>query len=331
VLYCLGNSEYHAAALSLLPSLPGVVLAHDVRLMGAYWWISLRRHPHIPPQTFYDALHGMYDRLPLSLGEQGGITIEEADEFDVYMARRAIAASERFLVHSQHAAELAARDTWAGQADKVQAVPFACPPPEEFERRSAEARESVVATFGIVAPVKQVSKIVEAFAIARRDVPEAVLAIVGRPVDPSEPDRYLRQAEGLGIADRVRVTGAIEPAEYRAWLASTSVAVQLRDYAHGESAASVMECLAAGVPTIVTTIGASAELPDSCVVKVDREMTADSLGAEIASLLHDDARRADLRNAGIEYARQHSFARAAEALYEILAEEARVRGRTLAA
>jgi glycosyltransferase involved in cell wall biosynthesis len=330
VIYCLGNSEFHAAALSLLPRRPGVVLAHDVRLTGAYWWISLRRHPDIRPLTFYDALHGMYDGLPPSLGERGGITIEEADEFDVYMARRAIAASDVFLVHSQHAAELAARDAWPGQADKVRVVPFACPPPEEFDRTSADVREPIVATFGIVAPVKQVSKVVEAFAIAGREVRDAVLEIVGRPVEPSEPDRYLRQAEELGIADRVRVSGALDPANYRAHLASASVAVQLRDYAHGESAASVTECLAAGVPTIVTALGSSAELPDSCVVKVAREVDPRDLGAEIVRLLRDDGRRAELREAGIRYAREHSFASAAEALHEIVVAEARRRGRALA-
>jgi glycosyltransferase involved in cell wall biosynthesis len=323
VLYCLGNSEFHAAALEVLGRRPGVVLAHDVRLLGAYRWQSLRRRPRDESRTFHARLHSMYpDRLPNALGEHGGLMLEEAERFQIYMAREAIAASDRFLVHSRDAAELASREAEPHDRDKIQVVPFACPPPEEFARARRREQERIVGTFGIVAPTKQVAKVVDAFALACRSAPDALLAIVGRPVDSTEEGRYVAQANALGIGDRVRVTGALEPGQYRAWVSGASVAVQLRDVAHGENAASISDCLAAGVPTIVTNLGSSAELPDSCVVKVDRDVSAEALAAEIRQLLADNRRRAVLGEAAREYARAHSFRTVAAVLFEILAEAA---------
>jgi glycosyltransferase involved in cell wall biosynthesis len=332
VLYCLGNSEFHAAALDVLRRRPGVVLAHDVRLLGAYWWLSLQSGPLTKPRSFQTMLHSMYeDGLPDELGEHGGLTLEEAEKFRIYMAREAIAASDRFLVHSRYAAGLASGDAEERHREKVHVVPFACPPPEEFEQVGPTLRQTVVGTFGIVAPVKQLTKIVDAFAFVCRDSPDTLLAIVGPPVDSSEQERYARQAEDLGIGDRVRITGALHPERYRAWVASANVAVQLRAVTHGESAASIADCLAAGVPTIVTDVGSAAELPDSCVVKIARDATPEALGHVIQSLLNDDARRAALRTAALDYARAHSFETVAATLFQVLVEEARARGRALAA
>jgi glycosyltransferase involved in cell wall biosynthesis len=92
--------------------------------------------------------------------------------------------------------------------------------------------------------------------------------------------------------------------------------VQLREASNGETSAAIARCLAAGVPTIVTAIGSAAELPDDCVVKVPRDVSADDLGDEIAALLADASRREHLGRAAIAYAREHSFERVAEVLYE---------------
>ncbi len=315
VLYCLGNSEFHASALGVLRRRPGVVLAHDVRLIGAYWWLSVQRDSRPEQRSFQEALHAMYSNLPESLGQEGGITFDDAERHGIYMAREAIGSATRFLVHSRHAAHLASLDAGPDERHKIGIVPFGCPAPDEFPATELGVKHSVVATFGIVAPVKQIAKIVEAFAIGCRDRPDALLAVVGRPVAEDELDAYLRQADELGIRDRIRVTGALERERYLAWLSRATLAVQLRALAHGESSAAVGECLAAGVPTITTDLGASAELPDSCVVKVLCDVTAAELGTVIANLLEDDVRREALRRAGIQYAREHSFSAAAEALY----------------
>jgi len=316
VLYCLGNSEFHAEALALLRERPGAVLAHDVRLNGLYSWTAACR-PELEPRGFAGALSEMYEyRLPPGVGASGGLSYEEADRYGVFMAREAIAASTRYLVHSRYARQIAQLEALPGDARKVEVLDFAFPGPEEFPH--GEPSAPVVATFGLVAPVKQTAKVVEAFALVAARHPTATLAVVGPAGSEGALESCTELAQELGIGDRVQVTGELDDEEFRSCVGRTTVAVQLRETSNGESAASVADCLAAGVPTIVTSIGSSRELPDECVVKVARGVEKTELAALIISLLEDGERRAAMGEAGRRHARERSFARTAERLYRLL-------------
>ncbi len=130
MFYCLGNSEYHTGALQLLGRRPGVVIAHDVRLNGLYSWRAHER-PDLDPRPLKEILHSMYPgRLPRDLGDHGWIDTEDADRFGIYMAREAIASSDRFLVHSRHAADLARLEAPRGEERKIDVIPFGVVPAE---------------------------------------------------------------------------------------------------------------------------------------------------------------------------------------------------------
>jgi glycosyltransferase involved in cell wall biosynthesis len=329
VVFALGNSEHHAAALALLRRRRGVVLAHDVRLTGLYWWCS-RIRPDIEPRAFRHLLAETYGyRIPPELGLEGPLEYEPADRYGVYLAREAIALSTKFLVHSRYAAQIARLDAAPGDDAKVQVLDFGCPDPGEFP--SVPTERPVIGTFGLVADVKQIPKVIEAFALVARTDPGPVLAIVGPPVGEAEQRRYLAQAERLGIADRVELTGGLPDAEFRARVGSATLAVQLRSVSNGESAGSVADCLAAGVPIVATALGGVRELPDEAVVKVERGVSAEELAGILAALLRDPGRRDALSRAGRAYARAHSFARVADDLYELLFGELAEAGSAAAA
>lgn len=323
VIYCLGNSEFHVRIVALLRERPGVVIAHDVRLIGLYSWCANRR-PELEPRGFQGALQAMYgDRLPSSLGELGGLEYEQADRHGVYMAREAISFAERFLVHSQHAAQLARLDAAPGDEGKVGVFPYGVLAPEEIPKAASDSRTPLVATFGIVTPEKQVAKVVEAFAEAARTRPQSRLAIVGESPSVTYAQELSRQADELGVGDRVLQTGRLSERRFHSWIARASVAVQLRAISNGETSAVVARCLAGGVPTIVTAIGSARELPDACVAKVERDISPASLAAEIVDLLDDSERRAAMSEAGVAFARERSFEAVAEHLYETIVLGAR--------
>lgn len=318
VVVCLGNSEHHAEALALLKRRSAVVLAHEVRLTGLYSWSS-RERPDLEPRSFREALHDMYpDQLPPELGESGWLDVADYDRYGVLMAREAIARSTQYLVHSSYAATLARLDAAIADTAKIDVVPFGFPAPTGFTRGRPD--DALVATFGLVAPVKQTSKIVEAFALVAQRYPEAVLAVVGPSVSTEETERIREAAARRGVSERVRVTGDLPPQRFRSWLKRTTVAVQLRAASNGESSASVADCLAAGVPTIATAVGSTRELPANCIVGVERDVSAGDLAAEIASLLDDAERRSRLGEAGRRHASANSFADAAEALVQAIFE-----------
>ena len=142
--------------------------------------------------------------------------------------------------------------------------------------------------------------------------------LVGPPVGEAERRRYAEQAERLGVADRVEITGELSDAEFRTRIGAATIGVQLRSVSNGESAGSVADCLAAGVPTVATALGGVRELPDELLVKVERDVSAEALAETLENLLDDPARMAALRAAGLAYAREHSFARVAEQLHQML-------------
>jgi glycosyltransferase involved in cell wall biosynthesis len=323
VLVCLGNSEHHIAALGLLRRRGGVVLAHDVRLTGMYGFASLHR-PEIEPRPMQQILQETYERdLPVEVGRSASISLGEAHEQSLFMAREAISLADAFLVHSHYAAQLARHDAAPEDRDKVRVAPFAFPDPAEFSGSSRTHDELVVGTFGVVAPVKQTEKVVDAFAAVAEKLPDCVLVVAGPAAGAGDYERLRTRVGELGLGARVRLLGDLDAESFRRSVAQTTVAVQLRAMSMGETPASVGDCLAAGVPTVVTAVGATRELPDEAVVKVAPDIRPEALGELLLALLADAPRRASLQRAGRAFAQRQSFENAARFLYETLVAGAR--------
>jgi len=312
VVYSIGNSEFHGGALGALRRRPGLVLAHDVRLVELYYHGANR--PGSVTEGFAAAVQEMYRRrVPDDLAVSGRLEPEEADRWGIVMAREIVARSTRFLATSRFAADLARLDADLGDRHKIDVVPFAVHPPVPPD--GTERVLDLVATFGVVNEIKQPSKIVRA--LAEPPLAGVRLAVVG-PASVAERERLVGLAEALGVADRVELTGELDDAIYEGWLRRAAVAVQLRASANGESSGAVGDCMAAGVPAIVTSLGAARDLPDECALKVAPDVSPAELAATVADLLEDGARRAAMSAAAVAYAEAHSFAALADALADVL-------------
>jgi glycosyltransferase involved in cell wall biosynthesis len=321
IVVALGNSEFHTGGLALLAKRPGTatVVAHDVRLTTLYRFAPWQ-HPEAAPGGFAATLHRMYDgRLPADLGAAGELSPDDAERWGVLMARDAIAASRRFLTTSAFAAELARLDARPADRSKIGVLPFALGGEEPVA--PAPDRDPLVVSFGVLNRLKQAPLLVEAFAAAAATEPTmtkgARLAFVG-PAGAGDTDAVLAAARAAGITERVEVVGAVDDATYRTWLARAWVAVQLRAATNGESSAAIGDTLAAGVPTVVTAIGANRGLPAEAVVAVPSDVTAERLAHELRSLLTDEARRRAMATAARGHAATATFAAAADALLSAL-------------
>ena len=146
------------------------------------------------------------------------------------------------------------------------------------------------------------------------------MAVVG-PASEADLAEVVALIDQLGIADQVTLTNEVSAEDYAAWMARATLAVQLRASTNGEMSGAVGNCLASGVPTIVTAIGAFRDLPDDAVVKVPVDVSPEALAAEIGDLLDDEARRTALASAAQRVAAEHTFAAAADALWRFLASE----------
>jgi glycosyltransferase involved in cell wall biosynthesis len=314
VLYCLGNSEFHAGALRLLRvcGRAGVVLAHDVRLTGLY------RHGEprgAVPEGFWKVLHDLYPALGDDVGEDGWLPPADAVRLGVLMAREIIHRATAFLATSEYAASLARADAWPGDAGKVRAVPFAYPPATTGSRAT---EPGLVASFGVVNEIKRTAALVEAVAMLVPARPDVHLAFVG-PAAPEEIDAVSGLAFALGISHRVVCTGQVSGPAYRDWLGRADVAVQLRASSNGEQSAAVADCLAAGVPTVVSAIGAAGELPHDAVETVAAGASPADIAVVLGRLLDDLRAKDRLTQAARAHAATNGFDRSAAALLDVLA------------
>ena len=171
--------------------------------------------------------------------------------------------------------------------------------------------QHIVVSAGIASTTKATDVVAKAFrllAIRRSDTAGVLVGPGGEAfIDgPEHP------GVGEAVVGRVIATGAVSDADFDGWLASASLAVQLRVTSNGESSGVVAQTLARGLPTIVSDFGAMSELPDDAVVKVPADVTAESLAEMLSDLLDRPVERAALQNAALGFARRESYAAVAQ-------------------
>jgi glycosyltransferase involved in cell wall biosynthesis len=321
VLYVLGNGEFHTAALESLRRRSGVVLAHEVRLSGLYRFAAVSRAA--VPAGLAGAIRKMYGPLlPEGLGSSGAVSAVEAERYGLLMSREAIGLADRFLVTSHAAARLARIEAGPELASRIGVVGFATGMPAAMGARASavtgvEPGSRVIASFGIVDPIKQPHKLLHAFAALRKKDPDLVLALVG-PISTKLESELENLATELGLKGRLFITGRVETEAYLGWLARAEIAVQLRATFSGEASAAVGDCLASGLAMVVSDIGWMGELPSDVASKVPVEASASELAQACWELLEDRPSLEALGMRARRYSEAHGFSDAARALLEEL-------------
>jgi glycosyltransferase involved in cell wall biosynthesis len=217
----------------------------------------------------------------------------------------------RLFVHSSHAADLIELD--CGRRPEV-IFPIPSPPVVLAPTATRpEPDRPTVTSFGFASLAKCSDVVVD----LAGELDDIDVVLVGH--SGADFLAELRQrADELGAVERVVVTGKVDEQEYLDRMTRTTVALQLRLHTNGESSASVAETLAAGIPTVVSDLGTFSEYPDDVVVKVPAGASAADVGAVVADLLADPARRDALSRAGREHAAAHSYAAAAATMVAVL-------------
>jgi glycosyltransferase involved in cell wall biosynthesis len=200
-----------------------------------------------------------------------------------------------------------------GATAPVSIVPFGMPEPQVRARAVARPESApLIVSVGYVSEVKGVATLIDAFAVLAARLPGARLVVAG-PMEGGEGPRWRAYAAERASGLDVQLPGEVSDEAYAALLRQADLAVQLRLISNGEASAAVADCLAAGLPTIVTNLGWTGDLPATAVAKVPVDVTAEQLADLLAALSEDGTRRTAMSQAALDHARSCSFATVAEA------------------
>jgi len=317
VVYQLGNSApHHAEIYRAALTVPGIVVLHEYMLHHLVSALTLGAGDG---EAYVEELRYAAGETGRRAGRRLLDTHHPIDPWRFPLFERAVDRSRGVVVHSRFAARriLASR-----AAAAVEVVPFpvdlaVLPEATPAARRTARAELGVAAdsflvgTFGLVTPHKRLAPTLAAFAALRRRRPDAELWICGEVSPHFDLPALVREA---GVAG-VRVTGRLPLARLHAAMCACDVAVNLRHPTGGETSASLLRLLGAGVPAIATDSGSFAEIPDGAVAKLTIDEHEEALLAALLARLADDAElRARLGREGRRHvAEAHALERSAGA------------------
>ena len=239
-------------------------------------------------------LFGRLLRLPPLVHHEDGFNQDETAALkpsrNLYR-RAALGAAYRLAVPSQLLASIARRD-WAQPPQRIERIPngiavdlYARPPAAEAIGLGGERGELVVGTVAGLRPVKNLPRLVRAFAAMRPT--KKRLVIVG---EGPECERIAAEARRCGISAQVSLPGF--RAEPWRWIGAFDIFALSSD--SEQFPISLVEAMAAGLPAVATAVG---DVP--AMVSADNRPLIVEAGDEaaFAAALDTLAERADLRRA----------------------------------
>jgi glycosyltransferase involved in cell wall biosynthesis len=288
-LYQMGNSSAHAYIYNELLRHPGIVVMHEFVLHHLRVWMTLNGGKR---KEYMQIMERQYDEEGREAARRVMLGQFPEALFKYPLSDEVIHAAKGIIVHSRYMAGLV-----RGMRPDVPlaVVPMGVPLPPFIPKDEARARLGLdpdlflITSVGHLNPYKRVSVTLRAFKALLMEMPNSLYLLVGSRSPNYDPTR---QIEMLGLQNNVKSTGYVSPEDFPYYLAASDVCINLRHPTAGETSASLLRIMGAGVPVLVSRTGSFEELPDDAAGKIDIDDTEEDLLLEHLLLL---ARRPDLR------------------------------------
>lgn len=316
VVAVLGNSRFHGRILDLHTRHGGPCILHDARLTDLYgWW-------HGPD--------GLRHRAEAELGrritrrELAGWT-DHPHTLPTLFLGEVVAAAAPLVVHSRALAD----SIESHYGTRPVHLPFCVQRPFSAAAVAPAARQAirarlgvprgriVVVSLGIVSPLKAPEACIDAIAALVQRGRDVELRFVGRA---GRQARALRaRAARHGAAGRVHVSDDwVGEAEYRDWLLAADYGIQLRTHRFGGLSGALVDCVAAGLPTVANEDLAAALDAPVTVARVGDELAPESVAAALDAWIASGVDGGRDEAARATYTSEHAFERYAAGLLETL-------------
>jgi glycosyltransferase involved in cell wall biosynthesis/SAM-dependent methyltransferase len=320
-IYHVGNDHrYHSGIVAVMQRHPGVTVFHDFALQDFFLGLAREQGQMSVYLDELEACNGKHERARaedyLRRGAQPP-QFESPLEFPLNcrLARRA----EGLIVHShwnrERLSTLAPSVPVARINHHVTAGAAATPVTGSQSGKNGRVE---IASFGGVTPDKGIARALRALS-ALRDTCEFHYTLVGSAANFPELPELVRS---YGLEDRVSITDHVTLAEFQERIAQTDIAINLRERSVGATSGSLCRIMAAGVPAIISSVGAFSEFPDDAVVKIEHDQFGDDLlQAYLRRLIEDQPLRERIgRNARRYVLSEHSIESSAAQYVEFIRE-----------
>lgn len=267
VIYHVGNSKFHGHMFDLLQEVPGVVVLHDFFLSDIQLFLNRENW-----QRSLLLSHGI--RAVAGSLRPAGVK-ETVKKYPANLPL--LQSSVGVIAHNECARRLAHRFYGPAAGKDWAIVPLLRAPEHEgvAARHQAKAElglpsdSTLFCSFGLIGPSKLNADLVRAFlGSSLANDPAVHLVLVGENEKGDYGKALWNQIENSGLGSRVRITGWADPEVFKTYLQAADVGVQLRTGSGGETSATVLDCMAHGLPTIVNANGSLADIDPSAVSMV---------------------------------------------------------------
>lgn len=283
VVSVLGNSHFHKREFDLLLEHGAACIAHDARMLDFYYHL-------LGPMRACEVASAEIGR-PVAVQEIEA-WLGDPRQLPVLFLSEIASASRPLLVHSPITAKLV-QQLYGQSSTVLPFVPYRTFNDTELSpdaRLQARARlgipegRFVVATFGAVAPDRAPGELVWAIEQLRAWGFDAQLAFVG---EASSAAQLLSAAicEADVAPYVLLVPNSRDDSVYRDWLVGADAGVQLRTYGLGGLSGALLDCIAAGLPTVTNQHLATAMSAPDYVAPIPDALSAVRLAEELANII----------------------------------------------
>ncbi|GAB5450761.1 MAG: hypothetical protein Hals2KO_10890 [Halioglobus sp.] len=284
IMYHFGNSHLHYDYFTLLKARPGLVVLHDIFLGDCIFsHFEVMGKTQLRQQIYLS--HG-WPALPHCVGDV-------RDSIARYPAcAQVFTESLGVIVHNRFAEQKLRQHFSRRLLNNLHLTPLAQKPVHLQNKASARgrlqiSRDAIVyASFGFINQNKCIFELLDAWkASGLGDNSRARLYFVGDCDDAALRRKIDARILELGFGAQVVITGYVDASAYDDYLATADIALQLRRNSRGESSAALLDCMAAGLTTIINAHGSMAEFPDDTVVKVADDFSHTELAEALQTAL----------------------------------------------
>ena len=288
-LYHLGNNADHGFVYEIALRHPGVVVLHEANLHHLIADLTIRR----------DDWDGYVETCAHDGGEAARARAEVArglsvgpDYENVPMLRRVAERSRGVVAHSRYVLDAARQAGFTGPAAVIPHGAWVDAPPYPDghvnsrgairHRLGLDQTTPLIGAFGYLKPYKRIAESLRALRRLIRVAPQVKMILGGEP-HPDLP--ILQLIRTLELDSHVRLLGYTSEEDFAAYIGACDIIVNLRFPTVGETSGSLLRAFSAGLPALVSDVGAFAELPDGVCLKVPVDAGEEDLIYEYLDLL----------------------------------------------